>query len=94
MDELTDMRELNGCTMASTEGSRWKEATQRYIANMLLHNLDLRTALLNGTYRESPTIRFTINERGHIRDINAPAHTVIPQRLWSPSCLPLQSWLR
>lgn len=73
MEELTDMRELNGCTMASTEESRWKEATQRYIANMLLRNLDLRTALLNGTYRESPTIRFTINERGHIRDINAPA---------------------
>lgn len=73
MDELADMRELNGCTMASTKESRWKEATQRYIANMLLRNLDLRTALLNGTYRESPTIRFTINERGHIRDINAPA---------------------
>lgn len=73
MEELTDMRELNGCTMASTKESRWKEATQRYIANMLLRNLDLRTALLNGTYRESPTIRFTINERGHIRDINAPA---------------------
>ena len=73
MEELTDMRELNGCTMASTEESRWKEATQRYIANMLLRNLGLRTALLNGTYRESPTIRFTINERGHIRDINAPA---------------------
>ena len=73
MEELTDMRELNGCTMASTEESRWKEATQRYIANMLLRNLDLRTALLSGTYRESPTIKFTINERGHIRDINAPA---------------------
>lgn len=73
MDELADMRELNGCTMASTKESRWKEATQRYIANMLLRNLDLRTALLNGTYRESPTIKFTINERGHIRDINAPA---------------------
>lgn len=73
MEELADMRELNGCTMASTKESRWKEATQRYIANMLLRNLDLRTALLNGTYRESPTIKFTINERGHIRDINAPA---------------------
>ena len=73
MDELADMRELKGCTMASTKESRWKEATQRYIANMLLRNLDLRTALLSGTYRESPTIRFTINERGHVRAINAPA---------------------
>lgn len=52
--------------------SHWKESTQRFKTNLLLEALDLQEDLLNGTYKVSPTIDFVLNERGKIRNINAP----------------------
>lgn len=72
LKDLFELSVLNQCALESTRQSRWKDTTQRYIANMLVNNLELSNSVLSGNYKVSPTIDFTINERGHIRHIEAP----------------------
>lgn len=72
LEELMDLQTLNECAYECTKQSRWKETTQRYLSNLLVKNLELQEQVLNGTYHVSPTIDFTLNERGHIRQIEAP----------------------
>ena len=72
IESLVELNTLNDCAMGSTKQSRWKETTQRYIANMLINNVELRSELLEDRYIVKPTIDFTINERGHVRKIEAP----------------------
>lgn len=67
-----ELQTLNECAYECTRQSRWKETTQRYLSNLLVKNLELQEQVLNGTYRVSPTVDFTLNERGHIRQIEAP----------------------
>lgn len=71
--ELFDLSVLNQCAVECTKQSRWKETTQRYMANMLVNNLTLKEEVLNHKYRVQPTTDFMINERGRIRKIEAPA---------------------
>lgn len=73
LEDLTSLSMLNRCTILCTAQSRWKETTQRYLANMLINNVQLRDDLLNGVYRVQPTTDFEINERGRVRKIEAPA---------------------
>lgn len=73
MEKITTLEKLNNAFYSCSKGSRWKEATQRYQANLLTNNLQLQEDLRNGTYRVSPTSNFTLNERGKIRKIEAPA---------------------
>lgn len=68
-----ELNVLNECTYEATRQSRWKGVTQRYISNMLVRNLDLQEEVLSHRYKVSPTTNFKINERGHIRNIEAPA---------------------
>lgn len=63
---------LNMCAKECTQQSRWKETTQRYMSNMLINNISLQEEVLNHEYKVHPTIDFKINERGHIRQIEAP----------------------
>lgn len=72
IQELTEINMLNECAMECTRQSRWKETTQRYLSNMLVNNMELREELLNHKYKVSPTTDFPLNERGHIRAIEAP----------------------
>ena len=72
LEQLVELDMLNECSTECTKQSRWKESTQRYIADMLMRNTQLQDDVLSGQYRVSPTIDFTINERGHIRKIEAP----------------------
>ena len=72
LEQLVELDMLNECAMECTKQSRWKESTQRYIADMLARNVQLRDEVLQHRYKVSPTIDFTINERGHIRNIEAP----------------------
>ena len=60
------------CAYECTKQSRWKETTQRYIADMLVRNLELQNEVLEGRYSVRPTTDFFLNERGHIRKIEAP----------------------
>ena len=72
LEELTTLDNLNEAFHRCAKVSHWKESTQRYKANLLVNNLQLQQELRNGTYRVSDTIDFQINERGKIRDIQAP----------------------
>lgn len=72
LEELTNLRVLNESAYECTRQSRWKESTQRYLANMLANNVKLCDDVMNHRYAVSPTIDFTINERGHTRKIEAP----------------------
>lgn len=72
LQELVQLGELNKCAIECTRQSGWKDSTQRYLANLLLNNLELQTEILEGTYRQRPTTDFMLNERGHIRKIEAP----------------------
>ena len=72
LHEMMELQTLNECAYECTRQSRWKEITQRYLSNLLVKNLELQEQVLNGTYHVSPTVDFTLNERGHIRQIEAP----------------------
>lgn len=72
MESLTELNSMIACAWECTRQSRWKEQTQRYLANLLLNSVHLRDELLGGTYRVKPTKDFYLNERGHIRFIEAP----------------------
>lgn len=73
LKELTTLEKLNNAFYECSKVSYWKESTQRYKANLLMNNLRLQADLRSGQYRTSPTTDFIINERGKIRQINAPA---------------------
>ena len=72
IEQLAELQNLNECAWECTRQSRWKETTQRYLSNMLQKNLELREEVLSGEYRVRPTVDFTISERGHVRQIEAP----------------------
>ena len=72
LEQITELQNLNECAWECTKQSRWKETTQRYIASMLPNNLELQEEVLSGHYSAKPTVDFTLNERGHIRKIEAP----------------------
>lgn len=67
-----ELGNLCQCTLKCTRQSRWKETTQRYLADMLIRNVELQEDVLSGRYRVSPTTDFPLNERGHLRWIEAP----------------------
>lgn len=73
LEELTYLGRLNKAFYKTAKISHWKETTQKYRMNLMLNNLKLQEDLRNGTYKVSPTTNFTINERGKIRHIEAPA---------------------
>ena len=73
IEQISELQMLNECAWECTRQSRWKETTQRYLANMLLNNVELQDELMSGTYRVRPTTDFELNERGHIRQIEAPS---------------------
>lgn len=79
-----ELQNLNECAWECTCQSRWKESTQRYLSDMLQKNLELREEILSGQYRVNPTIDFTLNERGHIRQIEA---TVVRDRIVQKSLM-------
>lgn len=72
LKQLMELQTLNECAYECTRQSRWKETTQRYLSNLLVKNLELQKEVLIGTYKVSPTVDFILNERGHIRQIEAP----------------------
>ena len=72
LEQLTELNTLNECALECTKQSRWKGTTQRYIADMLSKNINLRNDVLSGNYAVKPTIDFSISERGRIRKIEAP----------------------
>lgn len=73
LEELTTLEKLNNAFLKSARASHWKESTQKYKVNLIQRNLELQEELRNGTYKVSRTNNFTLNERGKLRNIKAPA---------------------
>lgn len=73
LEELFTFENLNNAFYETARISQWKESTQRYKANLLVNNIQLQEDLLNGKYSVSKTTDFKLNERGKIRNIEAPA---------------------
>lgn len=67
-----ELQTLLECAYECTRQSRWKETTQRFLANALVNVAMLRDDVLEGRYSVQPTVDFLLNERGHIRKIEAP----------------------
>lgn len=72
IEELTTLDNICGAFYECAKVSFWKESTQRFRDNLLLKAIELQDELRNGTYKVSPTIDFTLSERGKKRQINAP----------------------
>lgn len=91
LEELFTLENLNNAFYEESQASYWKEQTQRYRANLLINNTKLQNELLSNSYKVQNTTNFQVNERGRIRDINAPTlrdaivqkvinqHILIPQ---------------
>ena len=94
LQTLTELQRLNECAYECTKQSRWKETTQRYLANMLQNNIELQTEVLNHQYRVRSTVDFILNERGHIRQIEAPVvrdrivQKTLMKQVLTPSLVP------
>lgn len=84
LESITELGNLCQCALKCTKDSRWKESTQRYLADMLERNVELQERVLSGTYRVSPTINFWLNERGKMRYIKSP---VVPDRIIQKSLM-------
>lgn len=72
LESLTDINSMIECAWECTRQSRWKDSTQRYLANLLLNSVKLHDEVCSGSYSVKPTKDFYLNERGHIRFIEAP----------------------
>ena len=53
-------------------GVRWKQSTQNFERHLFSGTAKRRRQIINGTWRPGRTARFTINERGKVRVIDAP----------------------
>ena len=89
-----ELDRLNKCTYESVKQSRWKGTTQRYLANLLLRNLQLQRDVLNHEYSVKPTVDFYLNERGRVRYIQAPVvgdrtiQKTFTENVLTPSLIP------
>ena len=94
LDELMELDMLNGCAYETTKQSRWKETTQRYMSNLIPNNMELQKEVLSGKYKVSKTVDFELNERGHIRHIEAPVvrdrivQKTLTKNVLTPSIIP------
>lgn len=71
IDDVYNANNLYEGYMKAKEGVEWKESTQRYEANLLIHILNTQKALKDKSYKAKPMSEFTLYERGHTRRIKA-----------------------
>jgi len=68
---LCDANSLYRAYKASVKGSKWKEATQRFMLKFLIYIFGIRDELINRTLQNGPVGEFLQNERGRIRPITS-----------------------
>lgn len=94
LEEFFELSKLNKYAYDSIKQSKWKETSQRYISNLLINNLELQKELLGLKYNISKMVEFYLNERGHIRHIEAPivrdkiVQKVLTVDVLTPSLIP------
>jgi len=68
-DRVTDLDNLNLAYKQAKKTVHWKESVQRYEMNRIANIIEARNKLLAGENVQQGFIRFTLRERGKIRDI-------------------------
>ncbi len=68
--EIADINVLYDAYLASMKGSAWKREPQKFEHNWLEELADLKSELIDRTYKTSQGSEFTLNERGKIRHIH------------------------
>jgi len=69
-DRITDIDNLNLSFKQAKKNVHWKESVQRYEMNRIANIVETRRKLIAGENVQQGFIRFTLRERGKIRDIN------------------------
>lgn len=72
LEQITTLEELHKSFYQCMKSSGFKKSSQKYESQLILNNLQLSKDVRNGTYEQMPTFHFILNQRGKIRDINAP----------------------
>lgn len=73
LEEITELDRLCMAFKKVRSVSAWKASTHRYEADVIMNSLKLQKEVREGCYTQSDMLNFTLNERGKIRDIHAPA---------------------
>jgi hypothetical protein len=68
-DRVADLDNLNFAYKQAKKNVHWKESVQRYEMNRIANIIEARNKLLAGENVRQGFIRFTLRERGKIRDI-------------------------
>ncbi len=68
---LCDANVLYKAYKASIKGSKWKEATQKYMLNFLRYIFQIQEELLSRTLANGQTREFSLRERGRTRPITS-----------------------
>jgi len=80
-DRVTDLDNLNLAYKQARKTVHWKESVQRYEMNHIANIVEVRKKLLAGENVQQGFIRFTLRERGKIRDINGiKIYERVPQK--------------
>lgn len=68
---LCDANNLYRAYKASVKGSKWKEATQRFMLDYLTYIFQIQDNLRNRTLQNGPVKEFFLSERGRVRPISS-----------------------
>ncbi len=75
---LCDANNLYKAYLASIGESKWKESTQRFMANYLTYIFEIQESLRERTLQNGKTSEFVLHERGRVRPITSIS---IPDRI-------------
>lgn len=97
LEKAFSYRAMFLCGRKCCNGVRWKQSTQNFELHLFSGTAKRRRQLLNGAWKQGPTVHFTLRERGKIRPIDAPhindrqIHKTLTKRvlvpLYSPSMI-------
>lgn len=71
LEDISNADALYNGYIKARQGVEWKEAVQKYEANLLLNILDTKRKINSWEYKPRPMTEFKLSERGHTRLIKA-----------------------
>ena len=72
LDDIFSFHNLFKYGLKCCNGVRWKQSTQNFERHLLDRTAQRRKEVLSGTWYPGKCSHFTINERGKVREIDAP----------------------
>lgn len=71
LESIADANVLSESFKKSKRGTQWKASVQKFEHKELCYIRELQQGIRNDSYVQKPINEFTLNERGHTRDIKA-----------------------